>query len=70
MTQPADLPAESSLDIAKLFEEHRKIIVHSPILAVRGVPQEEQGVRTVRARTFAAPDPGGGAAYAWSHDFH
>ena len=54
----------------KLFEEHRKIIVHSPILAVRGVLQEEQGVRTVRARTFAAPDPGGGAAYAWSHDFH
>jgi len=24
MTQPADLPAESSLDIAKLFEEHRR----------------------------------------------
>jgi error-prone DNA polymerase len=54
----------------RLFEEHRKIIVQSPILAVRGVLQEEQGVRTVRARTFAAPDPRGGAAFVDSHDFH
>jgi error-prone DNA polymerase len=54
----------------QLFEEHRKIIVHSPILAVRGVLQEEQGVLNVRARTFAAPDPEGGAAFAESHDFH
>jgi error-prone DNA polymerase len=54
----------------KQFETHRKIIVHSPILVVRGVLQEEQGVLNVRARTFAAPDPAGGAAHVQSHDFH
>jgi len=53
----------------KLFEAHRRLIVRAPLLVVRGVLQEEQGVLNVRARTFAAPDPEGGAAHARSHDF-
>ena len=52
-----------------LFEANRKVVVRSPILVVRGVLQEEQGVRNVRGKTFAAPDPEGGAAFAKSHDF-
>ncbi len=55
--------------VPKLFEEHRRLIVRAPLLVVRGVLQEEQGVLNVRARTFAAPDPAGGAAHARSHDF-
>jgi error-prone DNA polymerase len=54
----------------KQFEAHRRIIVRSPILIVRGVLQEEQGVLNVRARTFAAPDPTAGAQHVESHDFH
>jgi error-prone DNA polymerase len=54
----------------KLFEAHRKLIVQSPILVVRGVLQEEQGVLNVRGRTFAAPDAHAGAQFAASHDFH
>jgi error-prone DNA polymerase len=53
----------------KLFEAHRRLVVRAPLLLVRGVLQEEQGVLNVRARTFAAPDPSGGAAFARSHDF-
>ena len=53
----------------KLFEAHRRLVVRAPLLLVRGVLQEEQGVLNVRARTFAAPDPEGGAAFARSHDF-
>src|SRR5882672_6016037 len=53
----------------KLFEAHRRLVVRSPLLVVRGILQEEQGVLNVRARTFAAPDPKGGAAFAESHDF-
>jgi error-prone DNA polymerase len=53
----------------KLFEANRRIVVRSPLLVVRGVLQEEQGVLNVRARTFAAPDPKAGAAHVKSHDF-
>jgi error-prone DNA polymerase len=54
----------------KLFEANRRVVVRSPLLLVRGILQEEQTVLNVRARTFAAPDPTGGAAFAESHDFH
>jgi error-prone DNA polymerase len=53
----------------KLFEANRRLVVRSPLLVVRGILQEEQGVLNVRARTFAAPDPEAGAAHARSHDF-
>jgi error-prone DNA polymerase len=53
----------------KLFEANRRIIVRSPLLVVRGILQEEQGVLNLRARTFVAPDPRAGAAHARSHDF-
>jgi error-prone DNA polymerase len=53
----------------QLFEAHRRLVVRAPLLVVRGILQEEQGVLNVRARTFAAPDPKGGAAFAGSHDF-
>ncbi len=53
----------------KLFEANRRIIVRSPLLVVRGVLQEEQGVLNLQARTFVAPDPKAGAAHARSHDF-
>jgi len=53
-----------------LFEEHRRIIVQSPILIVRGVLEESQEVRNVKAHSFAAADPRAGAAFARSHDFH
>jgi error-prone DNA polymerase len=52
-----------------LFEAHRRLVVRSPLLIVRGVLQEEQGVLNVRARTFAAPDPAAGTAFGRSHDF-
>jgi error-prone DNA polymerase len=55
--------------VPKLFETHRRLIVSAPLLVVRGILQEEQGVLNVRARTFAAPDPEAGAAHARSHDF-
>jgi len=54
----------------KLFEANHRLVVRSPLLLVRGILQEEQTVLNVRARTFAAPDPAGGAAHAESHDFH
>jgi error-prone DNA polymerase len=54
----------------KLFEANHHLVVRSPLLLVRGILQEEQTVLNVRARTFAAPDPTGGAAHAASHDFH
>jgi len=54
----------------QLFEANHRLVVRSPLLIVRGVLQEEQGVLNVRARTFAAPDPKAGAAFARSHDFH
>jgi error-prone DNA polymerase len=53
----------------KLFEANRRIVVRSPLLLVRGVLQEEQGVLNVRARAFAAPDPKAGAEHIRSHDF-
>jgi len=53
----------------KLFEVNRRLVVRSPLLVVRGILQEEQGVLNVRARTFAAPAPEAGAAHARSHDF-
>jgi len=53
----------------KLFEANRRLVVRSPLLVVRGILQEEQGVLNVRARTFAAPDPEAGIAHARSHDF-
>jgi len=55
--------------VPKLFEAHRRLIVRAPLLLVRGILQEEQGVLNVRARTFAAPLAGAGAAHARSHDF-
>jgi error-prone DNA polymerase len=54
----------------KLFEEHRRLVVRSPLLMVEGVLQEEQGVLNVRGRRFAALGRGAGAAFATSHDFH
>ena len=55
--------------VPKLFEAHRRLIVRAPLLVVRGVLQEEQGVLNVRARSFAAPLAGAGAVHARSHDF-
>ena len=54
----------------KLFEEHRRLVVRSPLLLVEGILQEEQGVLNVRGRRFAALGRGAGAAFATSHDFH
>jgi error-prone DNA polymerase len=53
----------------QLFEANRRLIVRSPLLVVRGVLQEEQGVLNVRGRKFAAEVPAAGAAFAGSHDF-
>jgi error-prone DNA polymerase len=53
----------------RLFEANRRTIVRSPLLIARGVLQEEQGVLNVRGKTFAALDPGAGAAFVSSHDF-
>jgi error-prone DNA polymerase len=55
--------------VPKLFEAHRRLIVRAPLLVVRGVLQEEQGVLNVRARTFAAPLAEAGTAHTRSHDF-
>ncbi|MDO8666990.1 MAG: OB-fold nucleic acid binding domain-containing protein, partial [Gemmatimonadales bacterium] len=54
----------------QLFEANKKLIVRSPLLVVRGILQEEQGVLNVRGKKFAAPDPKAGAAFVESHDFH
>lgn len=54
----------------RLFDTHRRLIVHSPLLIVEGFLQEEQGVLNVRARRFTSLDPAAGAEYARSHDFH
>ncbi len=54
----------------KLFEANKRLVIRSPLLLVRGVLQEEQGVLNVRGKTFAAPDPSAGAAFVTSHDFH
>jgi error-prone DNA polymerase len=54
----------------KLFEANRRLVRRSPLLVVSGVLQEEQGVLNIRARRFAAPHPGAGAAFITSHDFH
>ena len=54
----------------KLFEQHRRLVVRSPLLVVEGILQEEQGVLNVRGRRFAALDPKAGAAFVTSHDFH
>jgi len=54
----------------KLFEEHRRLVIRSPLLLVEGILQEEQGVLNVRGRRFAALGQGAGAAFATSHDFH
>jgi error-prone DNA polymerase len=54
----------------KLFEANKRVVVRSPLLLVRGVLQEEQGVLNVRGKTFAALGSGAGAAFLTSHDFH
>ena len=54
----------------KLFAANKRLVVRSPLLVVRGVLQEEQGVLNVRGKTFAAQGPGAGAAFVASHDFH
>ena len=54
----------------KLFEENKRLVRRSPLLVVRGVLQEEQGVLNIRGRQFAAPRPEAGAAFVTSHDFH
>jgi error-prone DNA polymerase len=54
----------------KLFEANRRLVVRSPLLAVRGMLQEEQTVLNVRARSFVALDPTAGAEHVESHDFH
>jgi error-prone DNA polymerase len=53
----------------KLFEQHRRLVVRSPLLVVEGVLQEEQGVLNVRGRRFAALNQEAGAAFVPSHDF-
>jgi error-prone DNA polymerase len=53
----------------KLFEQHRRLVVRSPLLVVEGILQEEQGVLNVRGRRFAALDQKAGAAFVPSHDF-
>lgn len=53
----------------KLFEQHRRLVVRSPLLVVEGVLQEEQGVLNVRGRLFAALSREAGAAFVPSHDF-
>jgi len=53
----------------KLFEANKRLVIRSPLLVVRGILQEEQGVLNVRGNTFAAPDPMAGAAFVDSHDF-
>ncbi|MBI4541726.1 MAG: error-prone DNA polymerase [Gemmatimonadetes bacterium] len=53
----------------KLFEANKRLIVRSPLLMVRGVLEEEQGVLNIRGRRFAALDPRAGAAFVTSHDF-
>ena len=53
----------------KLFEQHRRLVVRSPLLVVEGVLQEEQGVLNVRGRRFAALGQKAGAAFVTSHDF-
>jgi len=52
-----------------LFEQHRRLVVRSPLLLVEGVLQEEQGVLNVRGRRFAALGQKAGAAFVPSHDF-
>jgi len=52
------------------FEANRRLIVQSSVLVVRGVLEESQTVRNVKAFEFAAVDPAGGAEFARSHDFH
>jgi error-prone DNA polymerase len=54
----------------RLFEAHKRLIRHSPLLVVAGVLQEEQGVLNVRGKRFAAPAAAAGAAFVTSHDFH
>ncbi|HWO89122.1 MAG TPA: error-prone DNA polymerase [Gemmatimonadales bacterium] len=54
----------------QLFEAHRRLIVHSPLLVVEGFLQEEQGVLNVRARKFTTLEATAGAEHAGSHDFH
>jgi len=53
----------------KLFEEHRRTVVRSPLLLVEGVLQEEQGVLNVRGRRFAALGRAAGTAHVRSRDF-
>jgi hypothetical protein len=53
----------------KLFEQHRRLVVRSPLLVVEGMLQEEQGVLNVRGRRFAALGQEAGAAFVPSHDF-
>ena len=53
----------------KLYEASKRLVRRSPLLVVSGVLQEEQGVLNIRARRFAAPHPGAGAAFVTSHDF-
>jgi len=53
----------------KLFEEHRRTVVRSPLLLVEGVLQEEQDVLNVRGRRFAALGRAAGGAHVRSRDF-
>ena len=43
----------------KLFAANARLVRRSPLLLVRGVLQEEQGVLNIRGRRFAAPRPRG-----------
>ena len=52
-----------------LFEQHRRLVVRSPLLMVEGMLQEEQGVLNVRGRRFAALGQEAGAVFVTSHDF-
>ncbi|MBI1723615.1 MAG: error-prone DNA polymerase [Gemmatimonadetes bacterium] len=54
----------------RLFEANRRLVIRSPLLLVRGILQEEQGVLNVRGKKFAALSPQAGAAFVESHDFH
>jgi len=52
-----------------IFEQHRRLVVRSPLLVVEGILQEKQGVLNVRGRRFAALGQEAGAAFVSSHDF-
>jgi error-prone DNA polymerase len=54
----------------KRFQQHARLISHTPLLLIRGVLQVEDGVVNLRAERFMALDAPVGAEHAQRHDFH